>query len=271
MAQMNHQFGGFMNNQYYQQTWAAFQQMMQNQQMQRMQQMQQMQQMQMQQQQFMIFQQFMAFQQFCNLRGLDPQNLNSFQFFLQQQNMGNLPVQQFPQPPIQQFPQSPVQQFPQPPVQQFPQPPVQQFPQPPTQPPVFPQPRPPQQSQAGQQIYIGKEAEPTPLIPRSDAVISAPAKPNEQFNTNLINISFKASNGLSVIITIPINATIGEMCRRFMERLNLPLMHLANGDVQFLFNGKRLDSNSMDFVGSRLKNGNHITVFDQRGVIGALS
>ena len=253
MAQMNPQFGGFMNNQYYQQTWAAFQQMMQNQQMQRMQQMQQMQQMQMQQQQFMIFQQFMAFQQFCNLRGLNPQNLNSFQFFLQQQNMGNLPVQQFPQPP----------------VQQFPQPQVQQFPQPPTQPPVFPQPRPPQQSQAGQQIYIGKEAEPTPLIPRSDAVISAPAKPNEQFNTNLININFKASNGLSVIITIPINATIGEMCRRYMERLNLPLMHLANGDVQFIFNGKRLDTNSLELVGSKFKNNINITVFDQGEVIGA--
>ena len=263
MAQMNPQFGGFMNNQYYQQTWAAFQQMMQNQQMQRMQQMQQMQ-MQMQQQQFMIFQQFMAFQQFCNLRGLNPQNLNSFQFFLQQQNMGNLPVQQFPQPPVQQFPQPQVQQFPQPQVQQFTQSHVFQH-------PIFPQPQTPHQPQPEQEIYIGKEAEPTPLIPRSDAVISAPAKPNEQFNTNLINISFKASNGLSVIITIPINATIGEMCRRFMERLNLPLMHLANGDVQFLFNGKRLDSNSMDFVGSRLKNGNHITVFDQRGVIGALS
>ena len=264
MAQMNPQFGGFMNNQYYQQTWAAFQQMMQNQQMQRMQQMQQMQQMQMQQQQFMIFQQFMAFQQFCNLRGLNPQNLNSFQFFLQQQNMGNLPVQQFPQPPVQQFPQPQVQQFPQPQVQQFTQSHVFQH-------PIFPQPQTPHQPQPEQEIYIGKEAEPTPLIPRSDAVISAPAKPNEQFNTNLININFKASNGLSVIITIPINATIGEMCRRFMERLNLPLMHLANGDVQFLFNGKRLDSNSMDFVGSRLKNGNHITVFDQRGVIGALS
>ena len=237
-----------MENQNYQQTWAAFQQMMQNQQMQQMQ-------MQMQQQQFMIFQQFMAFQQFCNLRGLNPQNLNSFQFFLQQQNMGNLPVQQFPQSPVQQFPQSPVQQFP----------------QPPTQPPVFPQPRPPQQSQAGQQIYIGKEVEPTPLIPRLDKVLSAPAKPNEQFNTNLININFKASNGLSVIITIPINATIGEMCRRFMERLNLPLMHLANGDVQFLFNGKRLDSNSLELVGSKFKNNINITVFDQGEVIGALS
>ena len=250
-----------MESQNYQQTWAAFQQMMQNQQMQQMQQMQQ--------QQFMIFQQFMAFQQFCNLRGLNPQNLNSFQFFLQQQNMGNLPVQQFPQPPIQQFPQSPVQQFPQPPVQQFPQPPVQQFPQPPTQPPVFPQPRPPQQSQAGQQIYIGKEAEPTPLIPRSDAVISAPAKPNEQFNTNLINISFKANTGLRVIIAVPINITIGEMCRRYMERLNLPLMHLANGDVQFIFNGKRLDTNSLELVGSKFKNNINITVFDQGEVIGA--
>ena len=234
-----------MESQNYQQTWAAFQQMMQNQQMQQMQQMQQ--------QQFMIFQQFMAFQQFCNLRGLNPQNLNSFQFFLQQQNMGNLPVQQFPQPP----------------VQQFPQPPVQQFPQPPTQPPVFPQPRPPQQSQAGQQIYIGKEAEPTPLIPRSDAVISAPAKPNEQFNTNLINISFKANTGLRVIIAVPINITIGEMCRRYMERLNLPLMHLANGDVQFIFNGKRLDTNSLELVGSKFKNNINITVFDQGEVIGA--
>ena len=250
-----------MESQNYQQTWAAFQQMMQNQQMQQMQQMQQ--------QQFMIFQQFMAFQQFCNLRGLNPQNLNSFQFFLQQQNMGNLPVQQFPQPPIQQFPQSPVQQFPQPPVQQFPQPPVQQFPQPPTQPPVFPQPRPPQQSQAGQQIYIGKEAEPTPLIPRSDAVISAPAKPNEQFNTNLINISFKANTGLRVIIAVPINITIGEMCRRYMERLNLPLMHLANGDVQFIFNGKRHDTNSLELVGSKFNNNINITVFDQGEVIGA--
>ena len=238
-----------MESQNYQQTWAAFQQMMQNQQMQQMQQMQ----MQMQQQQFMIFQQFMAFQQFCNLRGLNPQNLNSFQFFLQQQNMGNLPVQQFPQPP----------------VQQFPQPPVQQFPQPPTQPPVFPQPRPPQQSQAGQQIYIGKEAEPTPLIPRSDAVISAPAKPNEQFNTNLINISFKANTGLRLIIAVPINITIGEMCRRYMERLNLPLMHLANGDVQFIFNGKRLDTNSLELVGSKFKNNINITVFDQGEVIGA--
>ena len=253
-----------MESQNYQQTWAAFQQMMQNQQMQQMQQMQQ--------QQFMIFQQFMAFQQFCNLRGLNPQNLNSFQFFLQQQNMGNLPVQQFPQPPVQQFPQPQVLQFPQPQVQQFPQPQVQQCTHSHVlQHPIFPQPQTPHQPQPEQEIYIGKEAEPTPLIPRSDAVISAPAKPNEQFNTNLINISFKASNGLRVIITIPINATIGEMCRRFMERLNLPLMHLANGDVQFLFNGKRLDSNSMDFVGSMLKNGNHITVFDQRGVIGALS
>ena len=106
------------------------------------------------------------------------------------------------------------------------------------------------------------------LLPRGDQTLKVETKSNEMLSPNLMNIAFKASSGLNVILNIPGNITVKELFERYMNKIQLPLIHLWN-DLQFLYNGTKVDPFSMNYVGAVFKNNITITVFDQGGVIGA--
>ena len=222
---MNPQFGGFMSNDpNYMQTWLNFQQ----------------------QQQIMQQQQFMNYQQFCQIRGLNPNDQNSFYLFYQQNQINNFP----PNPPM------PLVQ-----------------PPPPVHPPVQPH-QPVQPSNISPNMPPNIPNEPyvhggnlTPILPRTDQVI----KPNNnEIKPNMMNVTLKASSGLTVILAIPGNITVNEMFKRYMDRIGLPYSHLGTS-LQFLYDGSKMNVFSNEPVSLALKNYASITVFDQGGVIGAMN
>ncbi len=247
-----------------------------------------------QQQQMWYNNQYQQFQIFCQTRGLNPNDPNSFPLFYQQM-ISNINNQQphspqvFPPPqPPQVFPPSQPPQFfpPSQPPQIIPQPqPPQIIPQP--QPPqIIPQPQPPQiipqphqpfipqnphgiapiqrSSSGGNEPYVRQNM--TEKIPRGDKTVYI--KSDNQNASNIINIALKASSGLNVILAVPSNLPVREFFKRYVEKLGLPYGYIGN-DIQFLYNGTKVDPFSNEPVSSKFKNGINITVYDQAGVIGA--
>ena len=104
------------------------------------------------------------------------------------------------------------------------------------------------------------------LIPRRDNAIKYVSE--DKNAPNLMNINFKASTGLNVIMTIPGNITLKSLFEKYMDKLHLPQIYLGN-EIQFLYNGMKVDPNSNELVCNKFKNGADITVFDQGSVIGA--
>ena len=192
-----------------------------------------------QQQQMMLQNQYMLYQQFCMQNGLDPNNQNSFMLFYQNYMQANNP--NF-------VPQSQFQQ------QQFQQ---QQFQQ--------------QQFQSQQQVPQGNDIycqNLTPLLPRDNTILYSN---KSQFNNpNMFNITFRASTGYTVVMTVAPNITLNQMFKQYLDKVGVNYNHLGNG-ILFLFNGLRLDPFSNKIVSAVFKNYANITVFDQAGVIGAFN
>ena len=234
------------------------------------------------QQQMWFNNQYQQFQIFCQTRGLNPNDQNSFNLFYQQMISKMSPQQPQPQQVISQ-PQPP-QVFPQPPQafppQQPPQPlfkyyPPQAFPQP-HPPQAFPQPHPfiPQNPHGippvqgnGNNVnepYIHGGGDLHELHPKSDQSLYI-----SQNKSNIINIAFKAGSRFNdVILSIPENLTIREMFIKYAEKIGISYNTLQT-DLQFLYNGSKINIFSNDLVGTQLKNGINITVFDQSEVVGA--
>ena len=229
-----------------------------------------------QQQQMWYNNQYQQFQIFCQTRGLNPNDPNSFPLFYQQM-ISNINNQQPHSPQV--FPPSQPPQFfpPSQPPQIIPQPqPPQIIPQP--QPPqIIPQPHQPfipqnphgiapiqRSSSGGNEPYVRQNM--TEKIPRGDKTVYI--KSDNQNASNIINIALKASSGLNVILAVPSNLPIREFFKRYVEKLGLPYGYIGN-DIQFLYNGTKVDPFSNEPVSSKFKNGINITVYDQAGVIGA--
>ena len=190
-----------------------------------------------QQQTWLAFQQMMAQQQ---------QNMmlqNQFQLYLQfcqinglvvgHPNSFNLFFQQF----LQQQTFLPSQIFPQPPVQNNPN------------------------------IYNNNNSNNLQeLIPRSDQTLYV--NKSEASLPNKMNIAFKASSGLNVIINVDKNVTISDMFKQYMDRIGLSYKYLGN-EIQFLHDGTRVDPFSNDPVYSKFKNNQSIVVYDQGSIVGA--
>ena len=190
-----------------------------------------------QQQTWLAFQQMMAQQQ---------QNMmlqNQFQLYLQfcqinglvvgHPNSFNLFFQQF----LQQQTFLPSQIFPQPPVQNNPN------------------------------IYNNNNSNNLQeLIPRSDQTLYV--NKSEASLPNKMNIAFKASSGLKVIINVDKNVTISDMFKQYMDRIGLSYKYLGN-EIQFLHDGTRIDPFSNDPVYSKFKNNQSIVVYDQGSIVGA--
>ena len=237
---------------------------------------------------------------FCQQRRLNPNDPNALKLFHQQISGGNsFPQQQaqpfYSQPPIQPgFPQPQIQPgFPQPHFQPgFPHNQVQPnfnynvnnninninkiqpgFPhhQINTQPPHNPMPQissiNTSNINSSNSVYLPGGNNMKEVLPRGDKTLYV--EPEDKNAANLMNISFKASSGLNVMIPIPGNAPIKTLFQKYMDKLKLPYNYLGN-ELQFLYNGNKIDPFSNELVNKKFKNNIFITVFDQGGVIGAL-
>ena len=104
------------------------------------------------------------------------------------------------------------------------------------------------------------------LIPRSDQTLYV--NKSEASLPNKMNIAFKASSGLNVIINVDKNVTISDMFKQYMDRIGLSYKYLGN-EIQFLHDGTRIDPFSNDPVYSKFKNNQSIVVYDQGSIVGA--
>ena len=104
------------------------------------------------------------------------------------------------------------------------------------------------------------------LIPRSDQTLYV--NKSEASLPNKMNIAFKASSGLNVIINVDKNVTISDMFKQYMDRIGLSYKYLGN-EIQFLHDGTRVDPFSNAPVYSKFKNNQSIVVYDQGSIVGA--
>ena len=186
--------------------------------------------------------QYYQFISFCQQRNLNPNDQNALYLFFQQISG----VNPNPQPPI--------------PVGYPPQGPIYN-PQPPHNPYGNTNVK---NNDNANNVYVNDTMK--ELIPRGDNTIKYVSENKNA--PNLMNINFKASTGLNVIMTIPGNTTLKSLFEKYMDKLHLPQIYLGN-EIQFLYSGMKVDTNSNELVCNKFKNGVTITVFDQGSVIGA--
>ena len=185
--------------------------------------------------------QYYLFISFCQQRNLNPNDQNALYLFFQQISG----VNPNPQPPM--------------PIGYPPQGPIYN-----PQPPYNPVPSYSNNNDNANNVYVNDTMK--ELIPRGDNTIKYVSE--DKNAPNLMNINFKASTGLNVIMTIPGNTTLKSLFEKYMDRLHLPQIYLGN-EIQFLYSGMKVDTNSNELVCNKFKNGVTITVFDQGSVIGA--
>ena len=134
-----------------------------------------------------------------------------------------------------------------------------------------------QMSQNGQNndinntIYIKEKL--NPLLPRPDSIENNDNKPNmpvDQFVTNpdLMSMTFVTNTGHRMVLVLPKNTTILQMCNMYMDKMGLPRYYIGN-DIQFLYNAKMIDPFSNETIFNKFQVNVSITVFDQGNVIGA--
>ena len=179
---------------------------------------------------------YQTYLQFCHINGLVVGHPNSINLFYQQY------YQKYYQPQPQPYPQ----------------------PQPQTVPQVPPQ----QQSSFhnNNSPYLPDSNKLPELIPRSDQVLYANRE--KENLPNYINVIFKATSGLNVIVTVDKTVSMYDMFKLYMKRLGLPEKHLS-GNLQFLHAGVRLNPFDNIPVYSVFKTNQSIVVFDQRNIVGA--
>ena len=189
-----------------------------------------------------MWNQYYQFISFCQQRNLNPNYQNSLYLFFQQISGVNPNPQ--PPMPVGYPPQGPIYN-PQPPHNPYGNTNVNN-------------------NVNANNVYVNDTMK--ELIPRGDNTIKCVSENKNA--PNLMNINFKASTGLNVIMTIPGNTTLKSLFEKYMDRLHLPQIYLGN-EIQFLYSGMKVDPNSNELVCNKFKNGVAITVFDQGSVIGA--
>ena len=98
------------------------------------------------------------------------------------------------------------------------------------------------------------------LIPRGEQTLKAETRHNEMFSPKIMNISFKTSSGLNVNLNVPENITVKELFERYMNKIQLPLIHLGK-DLKFIYNETIVDPFSTDYVGKVFRNNIFIQVY----------
>ena len=108
--------------------------------------------------------------------------------------------------------------------------------------------------------------EPNELLPRKDARKHL----TEELDINNIpinmDITFLTNTGFKVILTIPRNTTILQMCIMFMDRLGLQHNYIGN-KINFFYNTKIINPFSNETIFNKFNNNVNIAVFIQDRVI----
>ena len=86
---------------------------------------------------------------------------------------------------------------------------------------------------------------------------------------DMINVTFDASTGVKTIVCVKRTAPFKEILKAYVKKIGLP-ENLIGTQIQFLFNGKKLEPDSEDTpISLKLKNMTSVTVFDVGNVLGA--
>jgi len=108
--------------------------------------------------------------------------------------------------------------------------------------------------------------EPNESLPRKDARKHL----TEELDINNIpinmDITFSTNTGCKVVLTIPGNTTIIQMCIMFMDRLGLQHNYIGN-KINFFHNSKIINPFSNETIFNKFNNNVNIAVFIQDGVI----
>jgi len=125
-----------------------------------------------------------------------------------------------------------------------------------------------QNNNTNNSIYINEKLE--PLLPRADQIENPNFEPVNQNmnNPDFMNMAFVTNAGYRVVLVLPKNTTILQMCNQYMDKIGLPRYYIGN-DIQFLYNAKMIDPFSEETIFHKFQTNVSITVFDQANVIGA--
>ena len=86
----------------------------------------------------------------------------------------------------------------------------------------------------------------------------------------IINVTMNASTGHKVVIKAGSETTIQELLECYMKRIGLS-PDLVGKDIMFMYNGAKLEPNAQKKIGQEFRNAATITVYDLKGIIGALN
>jgi hypothetical protein len=125
-----------------------------------------------------------------------------------------------------------------------------------------------QNNDTNNSVYINEKFK--PLLPRPDQIENLNYEPVNQNmnNPDVMNMAFVTNAGYRVVLVLPKNTTILQMCNQYMDKIGLPRYYIGN-DIQFLYNAKLINPFSEETIFHKFQTNVSITVFDQANVIGA--
>ena len=108
--------------------------------------------------------------------------------------------------------------------------------------------------------------EPQPKIQRGERTLEYKEKNVSQ--SNIINVTFHASSGLRVVMSVSRNTTMKKLFSLFAQKIGIS-ESLLGTEIIFLFNAETLNVHEEVLISDKLPNLCNITVIDQNNVIGA--
>jgi hypothetical protein len=109
--------------------------------------------------------------------------------------------------------------------------------------------------------------QPPELIPRGDKTLTDNTLASMAGGQKVLNINFKASTGLNVVICAPVSTKKKDLLKQYVHRIGIGESHIGKSII-FLFNGEKMDTNSDETL-HNFPDFATVTVFDQNNVIGA--
>lgn len=140
------------------------------------------------------------------------------------------------------------------------------------------------QTQVFQQFLMWRQSQIQLPIPKP-----APTPSNPQNNNNgvlprdkitdsmevgrggsIINVTLNASTGHKVVIKAGSDTTVDELLKSYMKRMGLSEQSIGK-DIMFMYNGAKLLPDNKAKICTMFRNAASITVYDLKGIIGALN
>lgn len=147
------------------------------------------------------------------------------------------------------------------------------------------------QTQVFQQFLMWRQSQiqPPPSPSPNNIPIPTPTPSNSQNNNNgvlprdkitdsmevgsggsIINVTLNASTGHKVVIKAGSDTTIDELLKSYMRRMGLSQESIGK-DIMFMYNGAKLLPDNKAKICTIFRNAATITVYDIKGIIGALN